>query len=174
MRRNVIETIMAAVVLMVAVAFVVFAYGRSGAGRVDGYEVMVTFNSVDGLAAGSDVRISGIKIGTVVEQQLDPATYLATVRLGIARDIKLPTDTSAHIQSDGMLSNNYVMLYPGAAETYLEDGGEIIRAKGPVNLADQIGTVIFGSAQEEAGGAGSGPEVPSLMDPEPAESGTQP
>ncbi len=176
MRRNVIETVMAAVVLVVAAAFAVFAYSRSGVSGLEGYEVTVTFNSVDGLATGGDVRISGIKVGTVVDQQLDRATFLVTVRLGIARDVKLPTDTLARIESDGMLSDNYVMLYPGKAATYLGDGDEITRSRGPVNLADQIGAAIYGGIQGETDHAapttGGGPDIPSLSDPEqPAESG---
>lgn len=173
MRRNVIETIMAAVVLVVAVGFLVYAYGRSGVSRVGGYDVIVTFNTVDGLAAGSDVRISGIKIGAVVDRQLDPATYLATVRLEIARDVKLPTDTLARIQGDGLLSTNYVVLCPGAAETYIEDGGEIVHSQGPVNLVDEIGRAIYGSVQDAPGGSTATLDASSLSNPCPAKSGTQ-
>ncbi len=181
MRRNVIETITGAAVLVAAIAFLVFAYTRSGVSAVEGYEVTVKFSRVDGLANGSEVRISGIKVGTVVDQQLDPANYLATVRVRIASDIKLPTDTSARIQSDNLLSNNYVMLEPGADDTYLEDGGEIVYAQAPINLADLIGRLILGIAEEKtkgaappAGSTGSGSDFPSLLEPEPAESGTQP
>lgn len=181
MRRNVIETITGAVVLVVAIAFVVFAYSRSGVSQVDGYEVIVKFNRVDGLANGSEVRISGIKVGTVVEQRLDPANYLAIVRLGIAREIKLPIDTSARIQSDSLLANNYVMLDPGADETYLEDGGEITYSQDPINLAELISRLVLSKSEEKtegaappAGSTGSEPDFPSLLDPEPAESGPQP
>jgi len=168
MRRNAIETIMAAVVLVVAAAFAVFGYVRSGVIGFEGYEVTVTFNTVDGLAPGSDVRISGIKVGTVVGQQLDPVTYLATVRLGIASEVRLPTDTLARIQGDGMLSSNYVLLCPGTARTYIEDGGEIVHSRGTVNLVDQIGRAIYGSVGEAApGGPAATPDAASLSDPCP-------
>lgn len=155
MKRNVIETVMGGVVLLVAVTFLIFAYASSDLRRVDGYEVIARFNRVDGLANGADVRLSGIKIGSVVDQELDPESYLAVVRLGIAEDIRLPTDTTAKIQSDGLLGNNYVVLEPGADEEMIADGGEIVFTQDPVNLADLIGRFIF-SGPEGAGQGGSG------------------
>jgi phospholipid/cholesterol/gamma-HCH transport system substrate-binding protein len=181
MRRNVIEIITGAVVLVAAIAFLVFAYTRSGVSAVEGYEVTVKFSRVDGLANGSEVRISGIRVGTVVDQELDPANYLATVHLRIASEIRLPTDTSARIQSDNLLANNYVMLEPGADDTYLEDGDEIVYAQAPINLADLIARLVLGVADQKTKGAtppegstGGAPDFPSLLEPEPAESGSQP
>ncbi|HLB79817.1 MAG TPA: MlaD family protein, partial [Dongiaceae bacterium] len=95
MNRNVIETIMGAVVLLVAVTFLAFAYTTSNLRRVEGYEVIAKFNRIDGLENGSDVRMSGIKIGSVLDQRLDPETYLAVVRLSIADAVRLPLDSSA-------------------------------------------------------------------------------
>src|SRR3546814_12387164 len=85
MRRNMIETVMGAVVLLVAVAFIVVAFrsaSLSSAGR-DGYQVTVEFSDASGLAAGTDVRLAGVKIGTVMEQRLNPETYFAVVTLGV-------------------------------------------------------------------------------------------
>src|SRR3546814_2631570 len=96
---------MGAVVLLVAVAFVVFAFrsaNLSSGGR-DGYQVTVEFTDASGLAAGTDVRMAGVKIGTVVEQRLNPETYFAQVTLGISESVRLPTDTSARIIPDGLL-----------------------------------------------------------------------
>lgn len=182
MRRNVIETITGAAVLAAAIAFIVFAYSRSSVSQVDGYEVTVQFSRVDGLANGSEVRIGGIKVGTVLDQRLDPANYRAIVRVSIARDIKLPTDSSARIQSDGLLSNSYIALEPGADDTYLEDGGGIVYSQAPINLADLLGRLVLGVAEEKtksaappAGSTGNAPDIPSLSDPaQPADSGTQP
>ena len=60
MHRNVIETIMGGVVLIVAVVFLVFAYSSSSSGTVNGYELIARFNNVSGINPGTDVRLSGI------------------------------------------------------------------------------------------------------------------
>jgi phospholipid/cholesterol/gamma-HCH transport system substrate-binding protein len=181
MRRNVIETITGGVVLAAAIAFVVFAYSRSSVSQVDGYEVTVEFTRTDSLANGSEVRLGGIKIGTVLDQRLDPSNYRAIVRLAIARDIKLPTDSSARIQSDGLLGNSYVALEPGADDSYIEDGGQVSYSQAPINLADLLGRLVLGVAEEKTkssqpdGSTGSAPDIPSISDPaEPAASDTQP
>ena len=154
MRRNMIETVMGAVVLLVAVVFVVFAFrsaGLSNAGR-DGYHVTVEFSDASGLAAGTDVRMAGVKIGTVVEQRLNPDTYFAVVTLGISDTVRLPTDSSARIIPDGLLGGNYVALEPGGAEDYIENGGKILYAQGSINVVDLLGRFIF-SAADAAGDA---------------------
>src|SRR5205807_9070615 len=93
MRGNVIETVMGAVVLVVAALFLAFAYKTSQLRSVSGYDVSAEFERVDGIRQGSDVRVSGIKIGSVMTEELDPKTYLATVRMSIDPAIKLPDDT---------------------------------------------------------------------------------
>src|SRR3546814_2881744 len=125
MRRNMIETVMGAVVLLVAVAFIVVAFrsaSLSSAGR-DGYQVTVEFSDASGLAAGTDVRLAGVKIGTVMEQRLNPETYFAVVTLGVSNAVRLPSDTSARIIPDGLLGGNYVALEPGGSDDYIADGG---------------------------------------------------
>ena len=99
MGRNLIETLMGAVVIAVAVFFFVFAYNTANIQTVKGYQVSAKFDRIDGIREGSDVRMSGIKIGTVTKQTLDPKTYLAVVELSVRPDIKLPTDSSARIAS---------------------------------------------------------------------------
>lgn len=167
MRRNMIETVMGAVVLLVAVAFIVFAFrsaSLSNAGR-DGYQVTVEFSDASGLAAGTDVRMAGVKIGTVVEQRLNPDTYFAVVTLGISETVRLPSDSSARIIPDGLLGGNYVALEPGGAEDYIADGGRILYAQGSVNVVDLLGRFIFsaadaaGDARKKQDGAGGGFEM---------------
>jgi phospholipid/cholesterol/gamma-HCH transport system substrate-binding protein len=159
MNRNIIETIMGGVVLLVAVLFLAFAYSSSSTGAVDGYEVTAKFGRIDGLVSGSDVRLSGIKIGSIVDQRLDPQTFQAVVRLSIRDDIKLPSDTAARILSDGLLGGNYLSLEPGGADDVIEAGGEITVTQDPVNIADLLGRFVFGSASEknEQGGGAAQP-----------------
>ena len=156
MSRNIVETVLGAVVLVVAIAFLAFAYARSDVGDPGGYELVAMFDQVSGLGPGADVRISGVKVGTVVDQWLDPATYRAGVRFTVASDVELPTDTSAAIVSESLLGGRYLALQPGADDRLLEPGGEITLTQSAVVLENLIGQMIFNSQAGGAGGAAGG------------------
>ena len=143
MRRNAIETVMGAVVLLVAGVFVFFAYDMAQVKAVEGYEVTALFYKIGGLNEGSDVRISGIKVGTVIDHGLDSESYDARVRMTITREIKLPVDTVASIASEGLLGGKYVRLEPGTDKSYIKDGGTITKTKDFRSLEDQVGEIIF-------------------------------
>jgi phospholipid/cholesterol/gamma-HCH transport system substrate-binding protein len=160
MHRNVIETIMGGVVLIIAVTFLIFAYTSSNTGSVSGYLVTAKFNSVNGLARGSDVRLSGIKVGSVVDTALDPQDYTAVVSLSITDAVKLPTDTSARILSDGLLGGNYLELQPGADEAMIAAGGRIPVTQDPVNIVDLLGRFVFGGLDKQGDGAAPSTQTP--------------
>ena len=122
MHRSLIETLMGAMVLGVAGVFLAFAYTTADLGRSGGYDVYANFTTVGGLRVGSDVRLAGIKIGTVTHQEIDPETYLARVTFSVEPTIKLPADTSAAITSEGLLGGNFVDLAPGGDTTMLKPG----------------------------------------------------
>jgi len=143
MGRNLIETVMGAVVLLVAGLFVFFAYDLAQVDTARGYEIKANFLRVGGLTRGSDVRISGIKVGTVLDARLDPTTFDAVVTLAMAPDVQLPIDTQASIDSDGLLGGKYVRLEPGQAAERIANGGTIVKTKDFRSLEDQVGEIIF-------------------------------
>jgi phospholipid/cholesterol/gamma-HCH transport system substrate-binding protein len=154
MTNNLIETITGTVVIVVAVLFVMFAYDKADVKTVDGYTVSAKFDRIDGIRRGSDVRMSGIKIGTVIGQLLDPETYLAVVTLNIASNVKLPMDTSAAITSDGLLGDKYMALSPGGDDKMIPAGGEIETTQGSIDLFSLVGQMIFsqtGNSGEKSG-----------------------
>lgn len=156
MRGNVIETVMGAVVLVVAALFLAFAYNTSQMRTVSGYELSANFERVDGIRQGSDVRVSGIKIGSVVSEDLDPKTFLATVRMSIDPSVKLPEDTVAEIVSAGLLGDKYLSLVPGGSDKVIPPGGKIQYTQSSVSLEHMIGQMIFsapGGKKPEEGGA---------------------
>ncbi len=158
MRGNVIETVLGAVVIVVAALFLVFAYKTSQLRTVSGYPVSAEFARVDGIRLGSDVRISGIKIGSVTAQDLDSKTFLAVIHMTIDPAIKLPDDTVAEIISAGLLGDKYLSLVPGGSETDIPPGGKIKYTQSSVSLENLIGQMIFsppggGKKSEESGGA---------------------
>ncbi|HEY9163354.1 MAG TPA: outer membrane lipid asymmetry maintenance protein MlaD [Magnetovibrio sp.] len=153
MGRNAIETVMGAAVLLVAGLFVYFAYNTAQIKAVSGYEVTARFFKVGGLAKGSDVRVSGIKVGTVLETRLDPVTFDAVIAMSISPDVKLPVDTTATIASSGMLGDKYIMLMPGTETARLEAGSTIANTKDYRSLEDQVGEIIFLATGGDNGGA---------------------
>ncbi len=143
MKRNPIETVLGAVVLVVAAMFMVFAYSIADLKAVSGYEVKATFLKVGGLERGSDVRISGINVGTVTGQSLNPDTFQAQVIMSIKPDVKLPADTEASIISDGLLGGKYINLVPGHAAERIAAKGAITRTHDYQSLEDLVGQIIF-------------------------------
>jgi phospholipid/cholesterol/gamma-HCH transport system substrate-binding protein len=162
MRGNVIETVMGAVVIVVAGLFLVFAYKTSQLRAVSGYELSAEFSRVDGIRQGSDVRISGIKIGSVAAEELDPKTFLAVVRMSIDPAVQLPDDTVAEIVSAGLLGDKYMSLVPGGSDQVIPPGGKIKYTQSSVSLESLIGQTIFSSpgAKKPEGGDAPPPAPP--------------
>lgn len=165
MQHNLIETVMGAVVLVVAALFLFFSYTASGRRSVDGYAVNASFERVDGISIGSDVRLAGIKIGSVTDQTLDPKTYLATIKMVVDRSVRLPSDTSAEIVSSGLLGEKYLALVPGGAAEMLPDGGQIRYTQAPVSLEGMIGQLIFSKSEAKPEAAAGGGGQPGAANP---------
>ena len=165
MGRNAVETVMGALVILVAAVFLYIAYNTAEIKSVSGYPLSVAFAKVGGLGKGADVRISGIKVGTVTDVRLDAATYDAVVSMSIAPTVRLPADTEAAIASEGLLGGMYVRLLPGTAKDKLADGGKIARSRDFESLEDQVGKIIFlatspaGKGDDDSGGGGGLPKV---------------
>jgi phospholipid/cholesterol/gamma-HCH transport system substrate-binding protein len=153
MTGNVIETVMGAVVLVVAAFFLFFAYSTSQVRAVQGYQLTAQFDSVSGIHDGSDVRIAGVKVGSIVSESLDPKTFLADVRMSIDPAYKIPDDTVAEILSAGLLGDKFMALVPGGSEQTIPPGGRIKFTQSPVSLENLIGQMIFSQpgAQQKPG-----------------------
>jgi phospholipid/cholesterol/gamma-HCH transport system substrate-binding protein len=181
MSRNVIETVMGAVVLVIAAVFLFFAYSTSQVHSVSGYTLTAKFNKIDGIRDGGDVRISGIKVGSILSLTLDPTNYLAIVKMSLDPTVKVPSDSVAEILSNGLLGDKFLALVPGAADDSLKPGAEIKFTQAPMGLEDIIGQYIFSQGNQKGGGAGAAPAapaaptspggLPSLTAPTPAPAG---
>lgn len=145
--NSAVETLIGAVVIAIAVAFLVFAYSSTGAGMISGYEVQAKFNRADGVNVGTDVRLSGIKVGTVSRMSLDPTTYNAVLTLALENSVKLPDDSSVRITSDGLLGNQYVSIEPGGSQMPIAAGGEIENTQGTVDLIGLVSKAMFGAGE---------------------------
>lgn len=167
MTNSLVETLVGALVLAVAGLFLVFAYTRAEVGSASGYTVLARFDRVDGIAPGSDVRIAGIKVGSVSSLELDSQRYLAHVKLRIDEGVQLPDDSQIKIASNGLLGDAYLSIEAGGNDTYLADGDEIANTQGAIDLMGLISKAIFSlsSGPSESDGPksaeGALPAVPS-------------
>jgi phospholipid/cholesterol/gamma-HCH transport system substrate-binding protein len=142
-RRNAVEVLSGAVVLLVAAGFLGYALAHSGRSAVSGYTLNAKFDHIDGLPVGSDVRMAGVKVGSVVKARIDPQSYLAVVTLSVRDGLKLPKDSSATINSDGLLGGKYLSLSPGGDTTMLQPGQTITITQSSVSLEQLLGKFIF-------------------------------
>src|ERR1700733_3504573 len=124
MQNNTVETLIGAIVVVVAAAFLFFAYTTTGSGSVSGYDVKARFSSADGIVTGTDVRLHGIEIGTVSSLTLDPKTYAAIAHLSIQSGVQLPDDSSVKITSAGLLGSSCLAVQPGGSNKMIVPGGE--------------------------------------------------
>ena len=149
MRSTLVETLIGGVVLVVAGFFLVFAFKAAGLSTSQGYELVAKFNRADGVGPGTDVRMSGIKIGSVDSVALDPLTFDAVVSLRIDTQYDaIPDDTMAKISLSGLLGDNFVSLEPGGSLENLKPGDEFIQTQGSVDLLGLISQAIFSTKTE--------------------------
>lgn len=152
LRENLVEALAGLLVLALAAWFLLFALGRTGATGGRHYALLASFPDASGIAVGSDVRISGLKVGSVTTQKLDPATYQAIVTMAVDANVHLPLDSSAAITSEGLLGGNYIKLIPGGDTEQLMPGDEITDTQGSTDLMGLIGSVINRSGDSVAAG----------------------
>ncbi|MCC7283053.1 MAG: outer membrane lipid asymmetry maintenance protein MlaD [Acetobacteraceae bacterium] len=153
MRKSFAEIAVGAAVVLAAAVFLFYAVGHSGRSSGGGYTLTADFDRIDGLPQGADVRISGVKVGTVETQALNYDTFQAVLTFRVDRRIKLPDDSSAEIQSESLLGGKFVALVPGGSEKIIPEGGRIRLTQSAMNLEQLIGRFIFGGAP---GGEGHG------------------
>ena len=146
MASNVAETLIGAVVLTAAGGFLVYAANTADVRAADGgYDLTANFRKAEGIGVGSDVRIAGVKVGTVADMSLDPRTYYANVTFTIRGNVKVPEDSLAKITSASLLGDSYIAIDPGGAETMLEPGQAITHTQSSVSVGDLIGKFIHGA-----------------------------
>ncbi|MCB1532032.1 MAG: outer membrane lipid asymmetry maintenance protein MlaD [Alphaproteobacteria bacterium] len=149
MKRSVVETILGAVVILGAAAFFLFGYKVGNVATPSGFDLSADFSGIGGLAAGDDVQISGVKVGSVTDVELDAQSYLARVHMSLDPGIELPTDTAAVISSESLLGGRYLALEPGADEEMIKSGGRIQYTQAPQNLEQLLGEFIFSVSEAD-------------------------
>ncbi|NVJ70531.1 MAG: outer membrane lipid asymmetry maintenance protein MlaD [Alphaproteobacteria bacterium] len=149
MSSNLVESLIGALVLLIAGWFLMFAYERTDAGMAGGYTLVARFDQIDGINVGSDVRLAGVKVGSVVSNTLDKETFQAVVRFSVQSGINLPTDTAAAVSQEGLLGGKYLRLLPGGMLEVLADGDEIEETQDAVDLISLFGKFATGDSKDD-------------------------
>jgi phospholipid/cholesterol/gamma-HCH transport system substrate-binding protein len=151
MAENRLEVLVGALVLAAAVGFFVYAGQNAGlGGGSDTYPLKASFRSVQGISAGSDVKMAGVKVGTITSLTLNPTTYFADVVVELDKSILLPTDSAILISSEGLLGGNFVELVPGGMPDNLAPGDEIEDTQGAVSLVSLLMKFVGGGSDPAA------------------------
>jgi phospholipid/cholesterol/gamma-HCH transport system substrate-binding protein len=150
------EILAGAAVLAVALGFALYAARGAGlGGEADSYPLTASFRSVEGVSVGTDVRLAGVKVGTVSGLTLNPETYFADATITMRKDVAVPVDSTVLIASEGLLGGTFVEVQPGGALEMLEPGGEIEDTQGAVSLITLLLKFAGGGSDDEAATDGS-------------------
>ncbi|MGD9865652.1 MAG: outer membrane lipid asymmetry maintenance protein MlaD [Pseudodonghicola sp.] len=157
MSHNTTEVLVGGAVMAAAIAFAIYAGQTTGFGRGGGgYELAASFRSLEGVTVGTDVRLAGVKIGTVTGVELNPETYRADTRISVRNGIEIPDDSAAVVSSEGLLGGNFVEIMPGGSLDYFTPGAEIVDTQGAVSLVSLLLKFVGGSGSSGSDSADSG------------------
>ncbi len=158
MSHNVAEVLTGAAVLAVAAGFAFYAAQGAGLTTRSGatYPLHASFRSVEGISPGSDVRLAGVKVGTITELKLNPQTFMADVTVRVQEQIQLPDDTAIVISSEGLLGGNYVEFLPGGSVDNFAPGDQIEDTQGAVSLISLLMKFVGGGGDSSSSASGNG------------------
>ena len=147
MANQTTEVLVGGAVLAAAVGFFVYAAQVTGAGPASGSAgYTASFRSVEGVSVGTDVRLGGVKVGTVTGLSLNPKTFRADAEFSVDGAIRLPEDTAVVISSEGLLGGSFMEILPGGSPFDLQPGAEITDTQSPVSLVNLLLKFVTGNA----------------------------
>lgn len=150
MSYNKTEVLVGGLVLAAAIGFGVYASQATGLSTgSSGYELTASFRSLEGVSVGTDVRLAGVKIGTVTDVELNPETYRADTTVSIAHGIEIPDDSAIIVASESLLGGSFVEVMPGGSPFYFEPGDEVLDTQGAVSLVTLLLKFVTGEGDEE-------------------------
>ena len=145
MSKNIFETLVGAMVIIVATWFLMFFMKHNTAVSVtnDHYSLVARFEQADGISVGTPVRIGGVKVGVIISEELDPKSYNAVITFSMDKKFKIPTDSTAKISSEGLIGGKYLSIVPGADDQMLANNEELKYTQSSINLETLIGKMVF-------------------------------
>ena len=147
--NTITEVLVGAAVLAVAIGFFFYASGTTGAGAGgQTYELAASFRSAEGIAVGTEVRLAGVRVGTVTDMTLDPTSFRAETTFSLRDDIVLPDDSAIAIASEGLLGGNFVEIIPGGSPFNYGPGDMITDTQGAVSLITLLMRFVSGDGTQ--------------------------
>lgn len=149
MSENTTEIVVGAGVLAVAVGFLAYAAQFTGGlqGNSDSYTLLASFRSAEGISVGTDVRLAGVKVGTVTDMELNAQTFRADTTFTLTQSVDVPDDSAIIISSEGLLGGNFVEIVPGGSPFNFEPGAEVEDTQGAVSLISLLLKFVSGSSE---------------------------
>ena len=139
MSNSKIETAVGGLVLLAAIGFILYvANATNSVGGNNGLTLKASFRSADGITAGTDVRMAGVKIGTVTDMRLDSESFRAEIIFSLRENLEIPDDSGVAVSQDGLLGGSFVEIIPGGSEFKLKDGEEFLDTQGSVSLVSLL------------------------------------
>lgn len=151
MSESTAEVLTGAAVLAAAIGFVLYAGQSAGLTGPGGtYELTASFRSVEGVTVGTDVRLAGVKVGTVTALDLNTQTFFADAVVAIDDDVVLPDDSAILVSSEGLLGGAFIELIPGGSLDNLAPGDEIEDTQSAVSVINLLMKFVAGDGEGEA------------------------
>jgi len=147
--HNYFDFLVGTIVLLFAIGFFTYSFKSSKISSNSGYDILAKFDNADGITIGSDIKIAGIKIGSIIEQNLDEKTSKANLKMNISSTVKIPADSSAKIVSEGLLGAKYISISLGGDEEILQNGQEISFTQSSLNFEELHGKFIFSDKKDK-------------------------
>jgi phospholipid/cholesterol/gamma-HCH transport system substrate-binding protein len=153
MSKKAVETFVGLFMLIAVLALIFLAIKVSGLSAQSalfgkkGYTVSARFSNIGNLKVRSPIRVAGVQIGSVTAIRLSRATYEADVSMRINKNIKnLPLDSSASIETSGLLGDNYISITPGYSTANLKNGSIIKTTYAATSIQSLISTFMSSSS----------------------------
>lgn len=148
MNKHAVETIIGAIILIIAAGFFSYAFNTADVKTVEGYKIAASLDTLEGISVGSEITLNGIKIGSVIDTTLDqnPDTGLFTTNMimSINDAYRLPIDSGAEIATSGLMGERFIRLLPGDSPEMLKDGDEMTHIPQRQTISDVLGPVMTG------------------------------
>lgn len=127
------------VITLAILATGVFLIGSRESMFRPSYQVRADFDNVAGLNDGADVRVGGLRKGsvkTILLPKLPNGKVVVLMDLEKETQSIVKLDSVADIKSEGMLGDKYVEITFGSMEAAKLRGGETIGSQPPVDISD--------------------------------------
>ena len=136
MKINFLDGFLGLLVLSVSGLFLFYVYVTVDTQlfKNNKFQLHARFDNIDGIVAGSKVKLSGVNIGTVKSISLEPENFYAFITMDFDKEYNFPDDTEASVQLEGLLGGSYISILPGGSDVILLKSQEILYTQGSTSL----------------------------------------